>query len=88
MKPTLTVAVAVSAGSLLCGCVVVDSQAHVNREEKRFTVAGAPELHLTTYDGAIEVHSADDAGTVIVSRLAPTYVVVVLWGTPSQFTTA
>ena len=66
MKPALTVAVAVSAGSLLCGCVVVDSQAHVSREEKRFTVGGAPELHLTTHDGAIEVRSGDDAGTVSV----------------------
>jgi len=66
MKPALTVAVAVSAGSLLCGCVVVDSQGHITREEKHFTVAGVPELHLTTYDGAIEVRSGDDARTVIV----------------------
>jgi hypothetical protein len=66
MKPLLTVAVAVSGGCLLCGCVVVDSQGHVNREEKRFTVGGAPDLHLTTYDGSIEVRSADDAKTVIV----------------------
>jgi DUF4097 and DUF4098 domain-containing protein YvlB len=44
----------------------VDSQGHINREEKRFTVSGTPELHLTTYDGTIEIHSGDDAKTVIV----------------------
>lgn len=66
MKSVLPAAVVLSAGSLLCGCVVVDSQGHINREEKRFTVNGAPELHLTTYDGPIEIHSAEDAKTVIV----------------------
>src|SRR5262249_48437303 len=66
MKSVLSAAAAFSAGALLTGCVVVDSQAHVNREEKRFTVSGAPELHLTTYDGAIEIHAGDDAKTVVV----------------------
>jgi DUF4097 and DUF4098 domain-containing protein YvlB len=66
MKSVLPAIVALSAGALLTGCVVVDSQGHINREEKRFTVSGTPELHLTTYDGPIEIHSGDDAKTVIV----------------------
>ncbi|HEX6465454.1 MAG TPA: DUF4097 family beta strand repeat-containing protein [Vicinamibacterales bacterium] len=66
MKSVLAAAVAVSAGSLLCGCVVVDSQSHITREEKRFTVSGSPDLHLTTYDGPIEIRSGDDARTVVV----------------------
>jgi len=66
MKSGLSAAVVFSAGSLLSGCVVVDSQGHINREEKRFTVSGTPDLRLTTYDGPIEIRSGDDAKTVIV----------------------
>lgn len=66
MKSVLSAAVALSAGTLLTGCVVVDSQGHINREEKRFTLSGTPELHLTTYDGPIEIHSAEDTKTVVV----------------------
>ncbi len=66
MKTVLAAAVVLSAGPLVCGCVVVDSEGHVAREEKRFTVAGTPELHLTTYDGAIEIRSGDDAKGVVV----------------------
>lgn len=43
----------------LAGCVVVDSQGHITREEKRFTVTGTPDLRLTTFDGAIEIRSGD-----------------------------
>ena len=66
MKSVLSAAVVFTAGSLLSGCVVVDSQGHINREEKRFTLTGAPDLRLTTYDGAIEIRSGEDAKTVIV----------------------
>jgi len=66
MKAILSAVVGLSAGTLLAGCVVVDSQGHINREEKRFTVSGAPELHLTTYDGPIEIHSGEDSKTVLV----------------------
>ena len=48
------------------GCVVVDSQAHITRDQKHFKVTGAPELKLTTFDGAIEVRSGGDAGSVLV----------------------
>ena len=49
----------------LAGCVVVDSQGHIAREEKRFTVTGTPEVRLTTFDGAIEIR-AGDARSVVV----------------------
>ena len=65
MKSVLSAVAVVSAAGALSACVVVDSQAHIAREEKRFAVSGAPDLKLTTFDGAIEVHSGD-AKTVIV----------------------
>src|SRR2546423_1686567 len=56
------------------GCVVVDSQGHIAREEKRFTVSGVPDLRLTTFDGAIEIRSGEDARTVLIEieRRGPT----------------
>jgi hypothetical protein len=74
MKSVLSAAAVVVAAPLLGGCVVVDSQGHIAREEKRFTVSGTPELHLTTYDGAIEIRSNDDTKTVLVEieKHAPT----------------
>ncbi len=55
--PTLALATVLPFG--LAGCVVVDSQGHITREEKRFTVTGTPELRLTTFDGAIEIRSGE-----------------------------
>ena len=47
-------------------CVVsVDSQGQIVREEKRFTVTGTPEVHLTTFDGAIEIQAWDKADVAI-----------------------
>jgi DUF4097 and DUF4098 domain-containing protein YvlB len=65
MKSVLSALALASAAGTFSACVVVDSQAHVTREEKRFTVSGAPDLKLTTFDGSIEVR-AGDAKTVIV----------------------
>jgi hypothetical protein len=57
----------------LGGCVVVDSQGHIAREEKRFTVAGTPELKLTTFDGSIEIRSADTKAIVVeIEKRGPT----------------
>jgi len=65
MKSVLPAVALLSAAGSLSACVVVDSQAHITREEKRFTVSGRPELKITTFDGAIEVQ-AGDTKTVIV----------------------
>src|SRR5258708_25013530 len=61
--PLVALAAALPIG--LAGCVVVDSQGHITREEKRFAVTGPPDLRLTTFDGAIEIRSGD-AKTVVV----------------------
>ncbi len=58
-------AAAVLASSLTGGCVVVDSQGHISRDEKRFTVSGMPDLHLTTFDGSIEIRSGSDREVVV-----------------------
>jgi len=47
-----------SLGATAC-MVSVDSQALIEREEKRFTVNGAPLVNLTTFDGGIEIRSWD-----------------------------
>ncbi len=49
-----------AAATLGSACVMsVDSQGQIVREEKRFKVTGTPELHLTTFDGAIEIQAWD-----------------------------
>jgi hypothetical protein len=55
-------------------CMVsVDSQALVEREEKRFNVKGTPNLRLTTFDGAIEVRSWDRPEVVVeIEKRGPT----------------
>lgn len=63
----------VMTSALSGGCVVVDSQGHITREEKRFTVSGTPELHLTTFDGAIEIRSGSDGEVLLeVEKRGPT----------------
>jgi len=50
------VALALLAG----GCTVrVDSEQRLAREEQRFQVSGTPEVHVSTFDGPIEVRSWD-----------------------------
>jgi hypothetical protein len=74
MKSVLsTLAMAAALPFSLAACVVVDSQGHIAREEKRFTVTGTPDLRLTTFDGAIEIRSGD-AKTIVVEieRRGPT----------------
>ena len=74
MKSVLaTVAFTAALPFSFAGCVVVDSQGHIAREEKRFTVSGTPELHLTTFDGAIEIRSGDTKTIVVeIEKRGPT----------------
>jgi len=54
MAPLMAAATAGTA------CVVsVDSQGQIVRDEKRFRVTGIPEVHLTTFDGSIEIQAWD-----------------------------
>jgi DUF4097 and DUF4098 domain-containing protein YvlB len=53
----IAIALAVLA---LAGCEVnLNSEGIVSRETKRFEVTGTPTVDLTTFDGAIEIHSWD-----------------------------
>ena len=74
MKSVLpAAALAVTLPLTLAGCVVVDSQGHITREEKRFTVSGTPELRLTTFDGSIEIRSGDAKSVVVeIEKRGPT----------------
>lgn len=56
----------------LSACTInVDSQGHIEREDKRFTVQGVPDLDLATFDGAIEVRGWDrDEVMVTVEKRA------------------
>ncbi len=57
----------------LGGCVVVDSQGHIARDEKRFTITGTPELKLTTFDGSIQIRSADTKTVLVeIEKRGPT----------------
>jgi DUF4097 and DUF4098 domain-containing protein YvlB len=48
------------------GCVVsVDSQAQIVREEKRFTVSATPDVHVSTFDGSIEIQSWDSPDVLV-----------------------
>lgn len=74
MKSVLSAATfAVALPLSLGACVVVDSQGHIAREEKRFTISGTPELRLTTFDGAIEIRAGDAKAVVVeIEKRGPT----------------
>jgi hypothetical protein len=74
MKSVLSAAVATAVLPLaLGGCVVVDSQGRLARDEKRFTVSGPPELKVTTFDGNIEIRSADTKTVLVeIEKRGPT----------------
>lgn len=61
MTRTLRLALAVPALAVsVAGCTIqMDAQAFIEREEKRFPAGSAPEVHLTTFDGSIQVRPWD-----------------------------
>jgi Putative adhesin len=74
MKSALRLA-ALSAYALAgAACTVsVDSHTQIAREEKRFSVAGQPDVRLTTFDGAIEVRSWDRPEVLVeIEKRGPT----------------
>ena len=89
MKLRLLVVTAplLAAAALGSACVVsVDSQGQIVREEKRFKITGTPELHLTTFDGSIEIQAWDkpDVAIDVEKRGATKEVVEGLTVTSSQ----
>ena len=61
MTRTLRLALAVPVlAASVAGCTIqMDAQAFIEREEKRFPVGDAPVVHLTTFDGSIQVRPWD-----------------------------
>ena len=73
MKAAFSSLAVATVAVLATGCVVVDSQGHIAREEKRFSVSGSPELRLTTFDGAIEIRSGEGKDVVVeIEKRGPT----------------
>lgn len=74
MRSALRAGIVVLACTSVIGCVVgVDSQGQIVREEKRFAVDGAPDLRLTTFDGAIEVRGTDSSEVLVeIEKRGPT----------------
>ena len=74
MPAMLRAGTVVLAGAVAAGCVVsVDSQGQIVREEKRFSLDGTPELHLKTFDGAIQIQSWDKPEVFVeIEKRGPT----------------
>jgi DUF4097 and DUF4098 domain-containing protein YvlB len=56
------------------GCTVtLDSQSQIVHDQKSFTVSGTPTVHVTTFDGSIEIRSWDKPGVLIeIEKRGPT----------------
>ena len=69
MTRALRVAAAVSLLTTLLagvGCVIIGDARYVEREERRFSTTGKPEVALSTFDGAIEVRAWDRPEVLVV----------------------
>jgi hypothetical protein len=58
-------ALVLSSLALTACSIDVNNQGYIERDEKRFTVTGVAELHLTTFDGHIEVRGWDRDEVVV-----------------------
>jgi len=74
MRSVLSGAAVCACFLLAAGCeVTVDSHSQIAREEKRFTVSGAPDVRLTTFDGSIEIRSWDRPDVLVeIEKRGPT----------------
>ena len=64
----LSLGLLMTVGALAAGCVNISagSGRYTDREEKRFTVEGKPDLTLRTADGSIEIRSWDRPDVLVV----------------------
>lgn len=67
-----SLAAAVLAGPGCIDIISADLNKHVEREEKRFSTSGTPEVALSTFDGSIEIRAWDrsDVEVIIEKRAA------------------
>lgn len=60
MRTRVIAGMAVLASVASYGCVIsVDSQSQIQRDERKFEVAGTPRVRVITFDGAVEIQSWD-----------------------------
>src|SRR5438132_13379326 len=53
-------------------CVSISAEQYVDREEKRFTVSGKPDVSLSTFDGSIEIRPSDRQEVLVtIEKRAP-----------------
>ena len=72
---SLTLGGALAMSCCLAGActVTLDSQSQVVRDEKRFTVGSSPVVHVTTFDGSIQVQSWDKSEVLVeIEKRGPT----------------
>ncbi len=74
MRHSVLAGVALVTCSWAAGCTVtLDSQSEIVRDEKRFTVKGTPSIHLTTFDGSIQIQSWDKPDVLVeIEKRGPT----------------
>ncbi len=70
-RPTRSFALCLSLATLLSGAACIDVVGadigrYVERDEKRFTVSGRPEVAVSTFDGSIEVRPWDRSEVEVV----------------------
>ena len=63
-----------AASCLASSCTVtLDSQSEIIRDEKRFTVKATPSVHVTTFDGSIQIQSWDKSEVLVeIEKRGPT----------------
>lgn len=74
MKFTYLSGALLVSAAMTAGCTVtLDSQSQIVRAEKRFSVSGVPDIHLTTFDGAIQIQSWDKNEVLVeIEKRGPT----------------
>jgi hypothetical protein len=66
MIPSLSLVLLVTAGAAGCVRISAEDGRYLDREEKRFSVEGKPDVKLRTADGSIEIRSWDRPEVLVV----------------------
>lgn len=74
MKSSTLGGALLAASCLTSACTVtLDSQSEIVRDEKRFTIKAVPSVHVTTFDGSIQIQSWDKAEVLVeIEKRGPT----------------
>ena len=74
MKSSTLGGALLAVSCLTSACTVtLDSQSEIVRDEKRFTIKALPSVHVTTFDGSIQIQSWDKAEVLVeIEKRGPT----------------